>query len=78
MRSMAADFFVVSVDPLSEDGNDRAAVLMQHLLHFPNVGLALGLLCLGARVGEQLIELLVVPVGLVPGGVGSIGASTAF
>ena len=24
-------------------------------------------------VGEQLIELLVVPVGLVPGGVGSIG-----
>ena len=63
-------FCVVRVEPVAEGGNQRAALLVEHRLHLPDVGLALGLVGLGARVGEQLLELLVLPVRLVPGRIG--------
>ena len=61
------------VEPVLEDRNDRAALLVQHRLHFPDVGPALGFVRLAARVGEQLLELLVVPVRLVPGRARRVG-----
>ena len=70
---MPADLVEVRVEPVLEHRDDRAALLVQHGLHLPDVWLTLGFVGLAASVGEQLLELLVVPVRFVPGRAPGVG-----
>src|SRR5208337_1189677 len=73
VRRVATNLLAMPVEPVAEDGNERAAAFVEDRLHLPDMGLALGLVRLGARVGEQLLKLRVIPVRLVPGRAGLEG-----
>src|SRR5208337_3110128 len=55
VRSVAADLFVMRVEPVLEHRNDRAALIVKHGLHLPDVRPALVFVGLAASLGEQLL-----------------------
>lgn len=60
-------------DVLGIDRDDSTAVVTHDFLHLPVHGAAAVGIEFGAGLNQQIVEAFVIPVGVIPGGIGCVG-----